>query len=588
MSAKGSIMKKLSEESKEKLLYIIIITLTIILLSRLLYLQVLKGDSYLEQSKYNSVRMEDLQPIRGKILDRNGVVLAENLPSYDLEIVTEDLQDKDRELTFLSSIIEMEKQDIENIIKKANLPIYAHIKIKGGLTEKEVIQIKEHSFELPGITVSTTSKRYYPFKNTAAPIIGFIGPPTKEDLEKDSFYGPNFIIGKQGIEAEYEKLLRGEKGKEVVQVDASGRIRDVLDSMPSEPGNNIYLTIDIMLQEELETIIGDRKGVAIAIDPNNGEILAMVSHPSFDPNLFVSGISQQALDKLYAENAFINRAVQGQYPPGSTFKPITLISALNEEIITTKSVIYCRNSIVVGNRRFKDWIYPSAFGYQNPVQAIANSSDVFFYTIGLKTGVEKIVKYAKLFGLGDKTWVDLPTENTGLVPSMQWKQEYVGENWYPGDTANLSIGQGYLLVTPLQMAIMYSGIAKNGIEYTPHFFLKATSQEGSIVEEFTNSILRKIDINNEVLDTVRDGMEALTNKPDMKILSAYGGNVCAKTGTAEVGETEVNHWLIAFAPHKKPEIVGLLFFEHSDFPSSHALAPLMSDLLKKFFSIKSK
>ncbi len=581
-------MKKLSEESKEKLLYIIIIMLTVILLSRLLYLQVLKGDSYLAQSKYNSIRIADLQPVRGKILDRNGVVLVENLPSYDLEIVIEDIKDKDKELTFLSSVIEMEKQDIENIIEKANLPVYAHIKIKRGLTEKEVIQIKEHSFELPGITVSTTSERYYQFENIAAPIIGFIGPVTKEDLEKDSFYNLDYLTGKQGIEAQYEKLLRGEKGKEVVQVDASGRIRDVLYSMPSKPGNDIYLTIDIRLQKELEAIIGDRKGVAVAIDPNNGEILAMVSHPSFDPNLFVSGISQEALDKLYAENAFINRAIQGQYPPGSTFKPITLISALNEKIIAAKTVIYCENSIIVGNRRFKDWIYPSAFGYQNPVQAIANSSDVFFYTVGLKTGVEKIAKYAKLFGLGDKTWVDLPTENTGLVPTAQWKQENIGENWYPGDTANLSIGQGYLLVTPLQMAIMYSGIAKNGTEYTPHFFLKAVSQEGSIIEEFTASILRKIDINSEILDTVKNGMEALADKPDMKILSAYGGDVCAKTGTAEVGETEVNHWLIAFAPREEPEIVGLLLFERSDFPSSHSLAPLMSDLLKKYFSIKSK
>ena len=578
-------MKKLNEETKIRLLYTIVIILIGILILRLFYLQVLNGAYYFEQSENNSIRIETIQPVRGKILDRNGVVLAENLPSYDLEIVPEDVKDEKKEFAFLSSVIGIPEEKIEDTIKQAKLPSYAHIKIKRNLTKKEVIRIKEHLIDLPGVYVSLTSYRYYPFKSIASEILGFVGPVTKEDIEKDSFYQPSSIIGKQGIEAEYEKLLRGKNGKTEVQVDASGRVRKVLYSLPAEPGDNIYLTIDIRLQKELEKLVGNRKGVAILLNPNNGEILAMVSHPAFDPNLFVKGISQKELNKLYSENAFINRAIQGQYPSGSTFKPITLLAALNKGTVTSKTVIYCRNSIVIGGRRFRDWIYPSSFGYQNPVQAVANSSDVFFYTIGVKTGVEEIVKYAKLLGLGERTGIDLPAESAGLIPTPQWKKENVGEDWYPGDTANLSIGQGYLLVTPLQIAIMYEGIAEDGVEYKPHLLLKVVSPEGKVVKEFKRQIRLEIKLNKENIETVKDGLEEAVDKMYGGIIKAYGGSACAKTGTAEIGKNEVDHWLVAFAPRKEPKVVGLLFFEHSDFPSSHSLSPLMSDAFKKFFSI---
>lgn len=578
-------MKKLNDETKTWLLYIIVIIFISIVVLRLFYLQVLNGTYYFEQSEYNSIRIETLQPVRGRILDRNGVVLAENLPSYDLEIVPEDVKDKKKEFTFLSSVIGIPEEKIEETIEQAKLPSYAHIIIKRNLTKEEVIRIKEHLIELPGISVSLTSYRYYPFKSIASEILGFVGPVTKEDIKKDSFYQPSSMIGKQGIEAEYEKLLRGKNGKTEVQVDASGRIRKILYKVPPEPGDDIYLTIDIRLQKELEKLVGNRKGVAIALDPNNGEILAMVSHPAFDPNLFVKGISQEELNKLYSEKAFINRAVQGQYPSGSTFKPITLFAALNKGAVTSKTVIYCRNSIVIGGRRFRDWIYPSSFGYQNPMQALANSSDVFFYTIGVETGVKEIVKYAKLFGLGEKTGIDLPVENTGLVPTPQWKKENVGQDWYPGDTANLSIGQGYLLVTPLQMAIMYEGIAEDGVEYKPHLLLKAVSPDGKVIKEFKRQIRLNVKLNKEHIKTVKDGLEEAVNKMYGGTIKAYGGSACAKTGTAEIGKNEVDHWLIAFAPRDKPKVVGLLFFDHSDFPSSHSLAPLMSDVFKKFFSI---
>jgi len=575
----------MSEKTKTIILYVIIILTLSTLIARTFYLQVIKYKYYKESSQNKSIRIIELPTIRGRILDRNGNVLAEDIPSYKLAVIPEYIKDYNSELSFVGDIIGMSPNDIRKKIETSGIPPFDKVIIKSGLTLEQVVKIKEHSFELPGISVELGTKRYYPQGEIGENFIGFVGLVTKDDIKKDSFYSYNDVIGKQGIEKEYEKFLRGQKGREEVQIDASGRIIKVISEENPVPGDDIYLTIDLNIQKKLEKIVGKRKGAAIAIDPNNGEILAMVSHPSFNPNDLINGLSEEEYQKLSSEYAFFNRAVQGQYPSGSTFKPITLIAALMKGTITRNTVIYCRNSIRIGNVTFRDWIYPAAFGYQNPMQALSNSSDVFFYTIGTKTGVAEIDKFAAAFGLGKKTGIDLPDESSGLLPTPQWKKETLGEDWYIGDTANLSIGQGYLLVTPLQMAELYAGLAENGIEYTPHLLLKIVSTSGKIIKSYSKKIRLKVDVPEDVLNTVKDGMEMFANRYDMKVMKIGGRSVCAKTGTAEVGKNAVDHWLIAFSTREKPQIVGLLFFDHSDFPSSHSLAPLMEDLFNTYFSI---
>ncbi len=573
----------MSEKSKITLLYVIVFLISFTLISRIFYLQIIKGKYYKNVYENKSIRILEIPTVRGKILDRNGVVLAEDVPSYYLVITKSYLKDPDKELSYVSKIIGMSVKDIKSKLDNSGIPSFDPVIIKRELTLKQVIAIKEHSFELPGVDISLRAKRIYPYKEIGENFLGFVGLVTKEDLEHDKFYSYNDYIGKQGIEKEYEQFLRGKKGKEEVQIDASGRIIKVISSIPPVPGDNIYLTIDIRLQKELEKIVGNRPGVSIAIDPDNGEILAMVSHPSFDPNKIINGISDKEYAKLSKQSAFFNRAVQGEYPSGSTFKPITLIAALMTHTITKDTIIYCRNSIRIGNVTFRDWIYPNAFGYQNPEEALANSSDVFFYTIGTKTGIDAIDKYAKAFGLGEKTGIDLPSESTGLLPSPEWKKKTMGTEWYIGDTANLSIGQGFLLVTPIQMATLYEGLAENGLEYVPHFLLKITDSSGNIIKSYGKKIRLKANIPDNVMNVVKKGMEMLANRPEMRIMKIGGRTVYAKTGTAEVGKNAVDHWLIAFSGKNKPDIVGLFFFDHSNFDSSHSLAPLMAKLFDTYY-----
>lgn len=573
----------MKESNKSKFLYAIILITISVLVARLAFIQIVQGNYYRELSTYRSIRIITEEPLRGRILDRNGVVLAENVPSYDLVVVPEDIKDKNRELNFISSITGIKTADIQTTIDKSGLPDYSDIIIKKDISKEEMIKIEEHTYEIPGVKVVLSSKRHYTFGEIGEAFLGFVGKVSETDLNTDEFYNQNDVIGKQGVELQYERDLRGEKGKKEALVDVFGREKKIIYEESSVMGNDVYLTIDINVQKNLEKIIGDKNGVAIAMDPTTGEILAMVSHPTFDPNLLVNGISQKAFEQILNEDAFLNRAIQSHYPPGSTFKPMTLISALASKTIDPKTTIYCGNSINIGGRIFKDWIYPSAFGYQNPVEGLANSSDVFFYRVGLMTGIDQIDKYATLFKLGDTTGIDLPFEISGLIPSSSWKLENIGENWYIGDTANTSIGQGYVLVTPIELITFYQAIANNGIQFTPHFLLKVISPQNKVIFEYNKTERLNLTLPQEILDTVKNGMEDLSNKPDMSIVRVNGISVCSKTGTAEVGANSVDHWLVSFAPKENPEILGLVFFENSKFPSSHSLAPFMRDLLKNFF-----
>jgi penicillin-binding protein 2 len=573
----------MKENNKSKLLYGIVIVVIVILLARLTFVQVADGSYYRDLSNYRSLRIVSVEPLRGRILDRNGIVLAENIPSYNLEVIPEDFADENNELNFLSGIIKLKTDDIKEIIEKSGLPDYEDIIIKKDITKAEMVVIQEHSYELPGVKVVLSSKRYYPYGSIGECFLGYIGQVTQDDLKTDSYYDQNDTIGKAGIELEYEKYLRGIKGETEILVDAQGRVKKVLYEQSPVMGDDVYLSIDINFQKELEKTVGDRKGVSIAMDPKTGQILAMVSHPTFDPNLFVNGISEADYNKLSNEDAFINRAIQSSFPPGSTFKPLTLISALESNTITSATTLYCGNSVNIGGRIFRDWIYPQAFGYQNPVQALANSCDVFFYKVGVMTGIDQISKYANMLKVDQKTGIDIPFETTGLVPNPSWKLENTRENWYVGDTANTSIGQGYDLFTPIELITFYQMIANNGVQYTPHFLLKILSSENEVVFEYNNNERLNVEIPQDVFKTIKDGMEELSNKPDMQIVKVSGVTVCSKTGTAEVGDNSVDHWLVSFAPKENAKVIGLFFFEKSDFPSSHSLAPLMRDLLKNFF-----
>lgn len=566
-------------------LYFLILVFFLTISLRSYYLTVIQGNYYYELSTYRSVRIMETQPMRGRILDRNGVVLAEDIPSYSVAVIMDFVKDPEFEFNLLSKVINISKDQIKEKINKANLPYYEEVVIKRNISDKERVFIEENSESLPGIFVKTDFIRYYPFKEIGASFIGYVGPVTLDDLKTDNYYGVNDVIGKQGLELQYEKYLRGVKGKKEVIVDASGRITKVIFEQPPIPGNDIYLTIDIKVQENLEKIVGDRTGVAIAMDPKTASIIAMVSHPTFDPNLLVKGISDKEYNDLLSKNAFINRAVQSRFPPGSTFKSLTLITALENNVITENTVIDCGPYITIGGRNFKDWIYPSAFGKQNASTALANSSDVFFYKLGLLTGVDRLSEMGKTLQISELTGIDIPFEVKGIIPSKEWKKEAFNEEWYLGDTANMSIGQGYVSLTPIEVASFYQLIANNGVGLVPHFISKVVSPNSKVIFEYTPKIRVEYKFKENTLKVLKDGLEGVANKPSMSIIKINGMSVCAKTGTAEVGDKEgnVHHWLVSFAPKDDPSALGLLFFEYSKFPYSSSLAPLMRDLLKNFF-----
>lgn len=564
---------------KAVILYLLICVLTLTFLGKLFYLQIAKGNYYNELSKYRSLRIIDIEPIRGRILDRNGVVLAENIPSFDLVLIPEDIRDKEEEFKKISNIIRITPEEIEEIIKKANLPSYQEVLIKKGLTDAERIKIEELHSELAGFNVKVSTKRFYPYGDIGECFLGYVGPVTEEDLKSDNFYGYNDYIGKQGIEYYYESYLRGEKGKKEVLLDSLGRVQRIYFEQPAKPGSDVYLTIDINVQKKLEEIIGINKGVSILTN-NYGEIIAMVSHPSFDPNLFVRGISEQQYQKYLEENAFLNRAIQASYPPGSTFKPVTLISSLETGSITPETVINCGSYLKIGNRIFKEWAYPGSFGSQTPAIALANSSDVFFWQIGIKTGIENIASYARLLNLEKVTGIDIPFEITGNIPDSTWKEKTYGEKWYIGDTANACIGQGFVLVTPIAMSTLYQSFSNKGVAYKPHFLLKIVSSEGNVIKTFSKEILFQYNLRDETFQTLIEGLKGLANKPDMKIMRVNNLEVYAKTGTAEIGDGSVHHWLISILEEGTEKYIGLLFFEKSSFPSSHSLAPLMKEVFQ--------
>lgn len=564
-------------KARELVLISLAFILCIVLIVRLFLVQIARGEYYEELAAYRSLRIVDTQAIRGRILDRNGVVLAKNVPSFDLVLGFDDLRDQQKEFETVGKIIGMTPEEIKDIVEKADVPGYFEVVIKRSLSDKERIAIEELQNELPGFKVKVSSKRVYPFGSIGECFLGYVGPVSREDLEADDYYSYTDYVGKQGLELAYEKALRGKKGQREVLLDSLGRVQQVIFETPAIPGADVYLTIDIEVQKRLEEIVGERTGVSIVMS-DNGEILAMVSHPSFDPNLLVRGISEKEFQELLSKGAFLNRATQASYPPGSTFKPVTLIAALESGTITPSTTLNCAGYIYIGNRMFKDWIYPAGFGVQTPAIALANSSDVFFYQIGMRTGIENIAKYARLFNLEQKSGIDIPFESSGLIPDAQWKVDTFGENWYLGDTANCSIGQGFVLATPIEMATFYQSLANKGIAYQPHLMLKVVSSGGQVIESYAPEVVFQYNLKKETLETVFEGLRGLANKPDMKLMRVRNLEVYAKTGTAEVGDGSVHHWLISILENGSNRMVGLLFFERSQFSSSHALAPLMRDL----------
>lgn len=513
-----------------------------VLVWRMAQLQVIDHAHFTTLSRENRVKVVPLPPTRGLIYDRNGVLLAQNRPAYSLEITPEQVGDLDQTLKQLAEVIEIDEEDLERFWKLKNRKRrFDSVPIRVNLSQDETAQFAVHRHRFPGVDIKAQLLRHYPHDVKTTHVLGYVGRISQRDVEQidSSNYSGTSHMGKNGVEKTYESALHGEVGLEQVEVNAAGRRVRTLEQTPPEPGVDVHLHLDIGLQEVAMEAFADNNGAVVAIDPRDGGILAFVSQPGFDPNLFVEGISRKDYASLQEDDnrPLYNRALHGQYPPGSTVKPFMGLAGLERGAITYDSSIYCPGFYQLpGNiHRYRDW-KKSGHGPMDLDAAIVQSCDVYFYRLAYELGIDRLHEYLSQFGFGDRTGIDLTGESGGLLPSRDWKRRARRQPWYPGETLILGIGQGYFLTTPLQLAAATAAVANNGIYFTPHVVDYLRARDTGEVTPIPPSA-RTIPIGlQQNWEDVRAGMQHVVDSPrgTAKRIRSDRYAIAGKTGTAQV------------------------------------------------------
>jgi len=574
---------------------------------RIWYLQILKGDSFEELAKNNRMRMVSLAPFRGELKDRNEETLVGVRPSFNLYITPEDVENISETLDFLAETITFDRKLLNKAIKHTRS--FKNILIKADVSREDVAFVEENKMRLPGIQIQAEPLRSYKYGNMAAHVFGYLGEISKNRLleEEGDFYRSGDLVGKDGIEKIFESTLKGQKGLKEVEVDVSGRELAVLRRLPPVGGNVVTLTLDSILQQTAEKALSGVpgepfSGALVLMKVKTGEILAAVSKPSFDPNLFAGGISRRNWRGLLFDemHPLQNRVVQGQYPPGSIHKIVVALAGLEEGIVDEKTTFYCPGYYNLGRGKYRCW-KRGGHGKVDIHKALKESCDVYFYNLGNKLGVDTIARYANQFGLGRLTGIPLFGEKPGLAPTEKWKLKSKGENWYPGETISASIGQGFNLVTPIQQAVLLAGVANNGTIVKPFLVKKIESLKGQLIQEFSPEIKIKGNISEKSLEIVRDGLRAVVNEdggtgrrsrlPDIIVSGKTGTAQVVRMKSGDVPEEEDtpflfrdHAWFAAFAPYDDPEIAISVLVEHGGHGGS-AAAPIARKVLKKYFEL---
>jgi penicillin-binding protein 2 len=558
------------------------------IVARLYYLQIVKGAYYAGVAEDNRLRIISTDAPRGEIRDRNGVVLATDVPSFDVVVTTYDLKNSERELGTVAQLTGLKLQTIKDTVKKAAVGPFIPITVARNVSKTVALRLAEQEPDLPGIQLVMSTKRSYPLGTTAAHVLGYTGEISDTELAKlrTNGYGIKDTIGKDGIEQQYESLLRGQKSQKLIEVDAGGKAVKTLQEKATVPGKSVVLTIDVRLQKTCEKLLGDNQGAAIMMDPRNGELLAMASAPTFDPNKFISGLSAADWKVWSARQSLFNRAIAGAFPPASTFKVVTGSAGLETHTITDRSIIYCGGGLTVGGRLFKCWIWPGRHGNEDLYKAYADSCDSYFFTVARLVGIESMDTYAHKFGIDKLTKIDLPGEATGFYPTPKWKLSKYKQPWYEGDTMNMGIGQGYMLETPIRNISIFSSIAMNGTLWRPHL-LQASVDPVTKAETVTTPVVQDtLGISSTTLAAVRKGLNQVSKTGGMTRIQVGNIQICAKTGTAETGTVNLYHtWVVAFAPMDNPQIAVLLMYENSPYARSTQMAPLVHQMLQQYFDL---
>jgi len=592
-------------ESKQKVvgLSFVVAAVFLLLLLRLWHLQILNAEDYQVRSENNRLRFVPVAASRGAILDRKGAVIVSNRPSFSLAVIPQEVKDKEALLTLLADLLGLDRKEMaENWQKNHGRAKYFPIVLSSNISRDQVEIIEENRLRLPGVEIEMKPVREYAHGVLAAHLLGYIGEISEKELDSAGLeeYNPGDYVGKNGIERALEHELHGSDGGRQLEVDARGRVlRTISESRPTV-GNSIVLTIDMAVQKQAEHAFGDQAGAAVAMDVASGEILAFVSNPGFDPALF-SGKLPADIWKGYLEDVrrpLENKALSGQYPPGSTFKVITALAGLQAGSINDTSSVNCSGSYSMGTSTFKCW-NKRGHGVTSLKKSLRESCDVYYYQLGEKLGVDKIASAAREFRLGTALGVELQNEKAGLIPTAEWKQKRLGQRWYRGETLPVSIGQGYVLMTPIQLASMIATIANEGTVYRPHLVKKVVDADGKTLRETKPEILSKTTaFSKEAYRLVKQGLSAVVNEPGGTggMARLYDVRVAGKTGSSQVvkmRDSKIStaykfrdHALfVAFAPFENPEIAVAVVVEHGEHGGS-AAAPIVGRILRAYFDGK--
>ncbi|MBC2741776.1 MAG: penicillin-binding protein 2 [Desulfosarcina sp.] len=578
---------------------IVVIAAFLVLIARLLFLQVVEGGELRRLSEINSIRLKSVDAPRGLIYDTHDRLMADNRPSYDLSIIVKDADPLEQTIEKLSRYTGIDEARLwESLEKAKKTRAYKPVLLKPDIGRDALAAIEVNRWDLPGIVVNVSPRRDYIFSPSSAHILGYMGEIDVEEL-KNKIYRDckaGDFIGKYGIERSREHWLRGKRGGQQVEVNATGQVVRVLSTVDAVPGHNIVLSIDQTLQMKAEQLLADQAGAAVAVNPSNGQILAMASSPSFDQNAFISGMSHDAWKVLISDplHPLENKAIQAEYPPASTYKIIAAAAGLEEGVIDKNTSVFCPGFLKFGNRTYRCW-KKWGHGEVALLKALSESCDVYFYKLGQELGVDRLAWYASAFGLGEPTGVDLDHEAGGLIPTAQWKKNRTGVSWQKGETLSVVIGQGFNLVTPLQMAMVAATVGNGGTRYRPKIVKTIRTADGKTVYESVPEVKGKLPISDETLRLVREGLfKAVNDRRGTAWASRLEGLAMhGKTGTAQVvgrrdddaegereGEPIKDHaWFVAYAPGENPKIAVAVIVEHGEHGSS-AAAPVAAEIIR--------
>lgn len=587
---------------------VIILLLVIMIISRVFYLTVLQHEHYTTLSKSNRVKITPIPPIRGLIYSRDGVILAENKPTFSLEVIPEQIDDVDKIIDQLKEIISIEDADIDRFNKSLKKKRrFENVPLRLNLNKEEVALFAVNRHRFPGVDVVAGLNRYYPMRDELVHAIGYVARIDEDDVKQldESNYSGTTHIGKLGVEKAYESLLHGEVGYQQVEVNAQGRVIRVLDRTSPKPGENLHLTIDLSLQRIAIASLENKRGAIVAVDPRNGDILTFVSSPGYDPNKFVNGIDSKSYKALLSskDKPLINRVIQGTYPPGSTIKPFLGLVGLNNGVRDMRVESWCPGwfSLKGHKHRYRDW-KKQGHGYTNLHKAIMQSCDVYFYTLAHELGINRIFEGLSQFGFGQLTGVDIGGEKKGLLPSRKWKWEALGQAWYPGETLIMGIGQGYALSTPMQLAKATASLANKGKIIRPRLVFGTSNSITNEVDALPSIVEDKIILSNntywdDIIHSMKEAVHGVGGTAWRSGLNAKY-KFAGKTGTAQVigiaqdkeykkemiAEEFQDHALfIAFAPVESPRIAIAIIVENGGGGSKIA-APIARKMFDHFMN----